>query len=103
MTCRQWVYVVPPDSAFSPDETKQKSPCRLTSSRLQVRPTALPMAIPRMMGRNSWCARRYGVMGRTPLGGSGWLLLASLALYVSEARAADVETREFRVLVDGRQ
>jgi hypothetical protein len=42
-------------------------------------------------------------MSWSPLGGSRWMLLISLAVCASGARAADVETREFKVLVDGKR
>jgi hypothetical protein len=41
-------------------------------------------------------------MACSTLRGSWWLLLITLALCASGARASDVETREFRVLVDGK-
>ena len=41
-------------------------------------------------------------MAWSTLRGSRWLLLITLALCASGARASDVETREFRVLVDGK-
>jgi YD repeat-containing protein len=42
-------------------------------------------------------------MGWSPLGGSRWLFLVALAVCVNAARASDVETREFKVLVDGKR
>jgi Family of unknown function (DUF6134) len=42
-------------------------------------------------------------MAWRPLGGSGWLLLVSLAVCAKGAFAADVETREFTVFVDAKR
>ena len=42
-------------------------------------------------------------MSRSPLGGSRWLLLVGLAVSASGARASDVETRQFNVLVDNKR
>ncbi len=42
-------------------------------------------------------------MACSPVGGSRWLVLVSLAFCATGARAGDVETREFTVLVDGKR
>lgn len=42
-------------------------------------------------------------MAWSTLRGSTWLLLITLAVYANGAYASDVETREFKVLVDGKR